>query len=87
MNLLECTAKYRTRNRFDPLGQEYIDADEENRMRIWQEAREVELVEQAQKKVGWGKGLELCVGYPNTWVYAFVRGKQDKGSNHPTNYR
>jgi len=51
LNLLECTAKYRTRNRFDPLGQEYIDPDEENRMKIWQEAREVELVEQAQKKV------------------------------------
>eukprot|EP00397_Hematodinium_sp_SG-2012_P014302 GEMP01014536.1.p1 GENE.GEMP01014536.1~~GEMP01014536.1.p1 ORF type:complete len:580 (+),score=130.74 GEMP01014536.1:32-1741(+) len=51
LNLLECTAKYRTRNKFDPVIQEYNDPDEEERLRKWSDAHEVELVEQAQQKI------------------------------------
>jgi len=50
LNLLECTAKFRTRNKFDPITQEFNDPDEESRLKAWSDAHEVEMVQIAQAK-------------------------------------
>lgn len=48
---LEATAKHRERNRFNPLTQQFIDGDENLRMRNWEEAHKVEAVEKAQAQI------------------------------------
>jgi len=51
LNKLASTAKYRERNRFNPVSQQYTDGDENNRMRTWEEAHKIEAVEKAQCQV------------------------------------
>lgn len=51
LNLLECTAKYRHRNKFDPLTQTFNDAAEEERIATFQAAHEAEIVERAVAQV------------------------------------
>jgi len=48
LNKLAATAKYRERNRFNPLSQQFTDGDENNRQRTWEEAHKIEAVEKAQ---------------------------------------
>lgn len=51
LNLLEATAKHRARNRFDPVNQTYVCPAEEERMRTFTDAHEVEIVERAQQQI------------------------------------
>jgi hypothetical protein len=51
LNLLEATSKHRVRNRFDPVTQQYNDAAEEERMRTFHDAHEVEMVERGMRQV------------------------------------
>jgi len=51
LNLLEATAKHRTRNRMNPLTQRFIDPAEEDRFAAFQEAHEVEQVHRAFAQV------------------------------------
>ncbi len=51
LSLLEATAKHRTRNRFHPLTQEYLDPEEERRMKVVNEAHEVEQIHRALAQV------------------------------------
>jgi hypothetical protein len=51
LNKLQATAKYRERNRFNPLTQQYTDGDENLRMRSWEESHKIEAVEQAQAQI------------------------------------
>jgi len=51
LNLLECTSKYRIRNRFDPLLQKFNDPDEEDWLKAWNEAYEAGRVENAHQKI------------------------------------
>lgn len=51
LNLLEATAKHRTRNRFNPLTQAYLDPAEDNRMKVFAETHEVEIVNRAMALV------------------------------------
>ena len=51
LNKLQATAKYRERNRFNPLSQQYTDGDENLRMRTWEESHKIEAVEKAQAQM------------------------------------
>jgi len=51
LNKLEATAKFRERNRFNPLTQQYTDGDENLRMRGWEESHKIEAVEKAQAQM------------------------------------
>jgi hypothetical protein len=51
LNKLQATAKFRERNRFNPLTQQYTDGDENLRMRGWEEAHKIEAVEKAQAQM------------------------------------
>ncbi|CAD7954158.1 unnamed protein product [Amoebophrya sp. A120] len=51
LNLLEATAKHRTRNRMNPLTQQFLDPAEEERIAQFQEAHEVEQVHRALAQV------------------------------------
>jgi hypothetical protein len=51
LNKLQATAKFRERNRFNPLTQQYTDGDENLRMRSWEEAHKIEAVEKAQAQI------------------------------------
>jgi hypothetical protein len=51
LNKLQATAKYRERNRFNPLTQQYTDGDENLRMRGWEESHKIEAVEKAQAQM------------------------------------
>ena len=49
--LLENTAKFRSRNRFNPITQAYVDPSEDLQMKKFSEAHEVEMVQRAQELV------------------------------------
>merc|ERR1719174_1015621 len=51
LNKLQATAKFRERNRFNPLTQQYTDGDENLRMRTWEESHKIEAVEKAQAQM------------------------------------
>merc|ERR1719359_2436070 len=51
LNKLQATAKFRTRNRFNPVTQQFTDGEENVRMRTWEEAHRIEDVEKAQAQI------------------------------------
>lgn len=51
LNLLEATTKHRHRNRFDPVSQLFVDPGEEERLRVFNDAHEAEIVQRSQKSL------------------------------------